>query len=339
MPSIPKGYLQIATPITSATFSDGDIISAVPWRAVRQERAEGVCFGKGLVNGQRRHLRQVANGLYPLGDVSEDYLEATKEYRFERLGQGEGRVIRLADGDSITFQSNVPFIEHSGKVVSMDIPRFVSRAVATLSSTGGRGKPIFGTPGNEVWYGGTSTILDSNLDQIWLAIEAKTTHTELIECDEAKFSDYRKRLILRVDNFTDAEADKLSEPEIRQRTIRIVPNSIQKVPRGWRVDLRDALPPLGNRPDATVIDGEDRWIIENINSNRLTIVLRVNEVRPTPGPKTLEATVGKRKRRVQWRSLAGIDEASVLDRQKVVRRDRQITDVLAVITEEKADNA
>lgn len=284
-------------------------------------------------------MRQAANGLYPLGDAAEDYQSITKEFKFERLSQNEARVTRISDGDQITFQSNVPFIDHTGRSASMDIPLFVQRMVATAASPGGRGKPVFGTPGNEVWYGGRTNTSSPRMDLVWAAIELKTPFTEAIECDEAKFSDYRKRLIIRVDNFTDAEADQLSEQETRQRTIRVTPNSIQRVPRGWRVDLRDELPPLGNRPDARVIDGEDHWPIANISPNRLTIVLGVNEVRPTPGPKILEATAGKRKRRVQWRNLVGINEADVLDRQTPVRRDQQTQDLRATAVEEKPDNS
>ena len=209
-----KGFLQLV--VGDATgdtnYKDGDIKSAVNWRHCRCGVAQGICFAKAVVAGSRQVARLNSDGRYDDTDVAKDYMEATHQFRFERTGDLTGKIVRLSDLDEITFNSNETFVQHDGKAVQLDLKRTVARIIETLVSSGGRGKPLFGTPGLEVWYGGRKDESHAKLDVVWAAIEAKTAFVENDEVTGATFSSYRKVLTISVDDFDDAESAVLTLP-------------------------------------------------------------------------------------------------------------------------------
>jgi len=312
-----KSYLQIITPVLTGTYEDGDILSAVTYRHVRAERAQGLVQAKTLVNGTRQMDRLNTHGLYDAGDVLQDYLEATSKLRYERLNATQGRVTRLSDLNQITFTTNTTFVQHDGKAVQMDLDAYVKRRRATLAGPGGRGRPLFGSPGTEVWYGGSKFQDHTVLDTVWASIESKLLVSEADVADAAVFSDYRKRLVIAVNDMSDEDAGLLTQPQETSEPITV--NTVTQVSAStWTLTLSAPASALASQSSARVESGVDQWGIAGVNGSDLLVA---GSVTPVPGPMTLVAETAKRGKKVQWRNLRDVVEPDVLDRQKVVRID------------------
>ena len=313
-----KSYLQIVTPVSAGSYADGDIMSAVTYRNVRSERAEGVCNRKVKVNGVRNFDRLNANGLFDAGDVLEDWHEATSQYKFEKLSGSEGRITRLSDMNAIEFTSNQPFQQHDGKTVQMDMNLYLARRKATLAGPGGRGKPIFGTPGNEYWYGGKSTREHSNLDVAWQAIENKLQISEADVADKAVFSDYRKRLVIAVNDMSDESAGELTAGKTDIEDITI--DSVTASGDQWLVTLSATPPALASANGAKVMIDFTEHYIESVNG--FDLLVNSGEDAPVTGPATIQADTAKRAIAIPWRDLRDVVEPDVLNRRLEVRIDQ-----------------
>lgn len=312
-----KSYIQIITPVQTGTYEDGDILSAVTYRNVRAERANGLCFAKTLVNGVRQMDRLNGNGLYNAGDVLEDWFEATSQFKYERLNNTQCRVTRLSDSNEIVFNTNEPFVQHDGKTVQMDVDLFLRRRKATLAGPGGRGRPIFGTPGNEYWYGGRTTTEHANLDTVWVAIESKLGVNEVDVADKAVFSDYRKRLVIAVNDMSDADAAALTQSKVDTEAVTI-DSVVQDDTNQWTLTLSATAPTLANTNGAQVVIGIDEYSIDAVNGSDVQVS---GSVTPVTGPANIQATTAKRANKIEWRNLRDVVEPDVLDRKVEVRID------------------
>ena len=313
-----KSYLQIVTPVSSGSYDDGDIMSAVTYRQVRSERAEGLCNKKIKVNGVRNFDRLNANGLFDAGDVLEDWFEATAEFKFERLSASEGRITRLSDMNSIEFTSNQPFQQHDGRTVQMDLDLYLKRRKATLAGPGGRGKPIFGTPGNEYWYGGKSSREHANLDVAWQAIENKLQVSEADVADMAVFSDYRKRLVISVSDMSDESAALLTAGKTDSEDITI--DSVVASDSQWLVTLSATPSALASVSGAKVVIGSEEYLVESVNG--FDLLVGGGEGAPALGDATIQADTAKRAITIPWRGLRDVVEPDVLDKRIEVRIDQ-----------------
>jgi hypothetical protein len=325
-----RSYLQIVTPVSAGSYDDGDILSAVTYRHVRAERAEGVCARKVKANGVRNFERLNADGLFDPGDVLEDWFEATSEFKFERLNKTEGRITRLSDMNEITFTTKQPFVQHDGKTVQMDMDSFLARRKRSLAGPGGRGKPIFGTPGNEYWYGGRSSREHANLDVAWLAIENKLQISEAEVADKAVFSDYRKRLVIAVNDMSDESAGLLTKgkTDIEDATV----NTVVADGDDWTVTLSSSASALASASGAKlVIEGKEHPIL-SVNGSQLSVI---SVSAPATGIATIQAETAKRGNTIQWRGLRDVIEPDVLDRRIEVRIDTIRKHVTQEIVEAK----
>jgi hypothetical protein len=312
-----KGYLQLVTPLSAGSYEDGDILSAVPWRKVRQERAESLCFAKTIIEGNRK-VDRLVDGLYPAGDIAEDYLSTTSQFKYERLNATQNRVTRLSDNDEIVFENNVPFVQHDGKTVSMDMDFFLRRRKAVLNSIGGNGRPIFGTNGNEYYFGGNSNASNANLDTVWTAIESKTAFLESVECDKAHFSNYRKRLVISVNDMTDEEASLIVSPKEDIENVTV--DSVSPDGNNYTVVLSTTAPALASVNGAVLVDiNQNEYAIEQVNGSTLTVF---GTESPPTGVSTIKATIAKRSQNVEWRNLQDVVEADVLSPSEEVRIDQ-----------------
>jgi hypothetical protein len=308
-----QAYLQIITPAQLGSYEDGDIMSAVPWRRVRQERAEGLCFAKTIIDGKRRIARLNSNGNYDPGDILEDWFEATAEFKFEKISSTQGRITRLSDSNEIVFTNDEPFTQHNGKTVHLDIDRFINRRKKALAADGGAGRPIFGTPGSEYYYGGRTTASHDTLNSVWQAIETKTAYLESVECDRAHFSDHRKRLIIAVNDLTDEEAGLLTQPKIDVEAVTV--DAVVADGNNWTATLSSTPPALASESGARLVYFEEsEHIIVAVNGFDLT----VDGSQPPTGSATIEAEVAKRGNRIEWRNLPDVVEADVVDRRTAV---------------------
>lgn len=195
-------------------YEKDDILCAFNDRRICCVHAQHICFERDPVT--RRLTRLNGTGLLPPDDVARDYCRATYEFEFERLDAVTATITRLADENTIEFESNVPFIQHDGREVHMDIVAYMLRVTKLLRGKDARGKPLFGTQnGKEIWYGGTEDVSMSKMDIAWNAIETKTP---LKRADfpfwPASQVELKHHLFLPVDQFDDTEAEVLVEEDI-----------------------------------------------------------------------------------------------------------------------------
>ena len=313
----PKGYLQLITPLSASSYEDGDILSAVPWRKVRQERAESLCFAKMIIEGNRKVARLV-DGIYPAGDIAEDYLSASCEFKYERLNPTQNRVTRLSDNNEIVFENNVPFVQHDGKIVYMDMDLFIKRRKTVLNGLGGNGFPIFGTNGNEYYFAGRTEPSNVILDTIWAAIESKTEFLESVECDKAHFSNYKKRLVICVNDMTDEEASLIVSPKEDIENVTV--DSVSPDGDNYTVVLSASAPALASVNGAALVDiNQTEYRIEQADGSTLTVF---GTESPPTGASTIKATTAKRSQNVEWRNLQDVVEVDVLNPSKEVRIDQ-----------------
>jgi hypothetical protein len=159
----------------------------------------------------------------------EVYLENTKEYKFERISQGQVRRINLQTGqqDIISGQPNAD-------KEYMDVPLYIGRRLKNPNHQ------IFGIPGSEYWYGGNTLLTDTGLDKIWAQIEARTGKKKQDHLN-FPFTPYeiKKYLVVSVEDLSNEDAGELTRPVLglpdkdgNQETIKS---------RKYKVDWRNTL--------------------------------------------------------------------------------------------------
>jgi hypothetical protein len=181
------GILEMITG-SHQTYEDGDIKSAINRRGIRQMFAEQICWPR-KANGQGR-----IGGMLGTGTLLEDFLSRIMQYKFERISPLEVRRTDLVTTDQEVFGSG-----------SGDWPLYLARRKASEK------KPIFGTTGSEIWYGGKTRGNHANLDLIWDVIETRTPERE-VDWMATSMGNRKKFLIVYVDDFDDATAGDLTQP-------------------------------------------------------------------------------------------------------------------------------
>ncbi len=146
-------------------YQDGDIIEAFSNTRIHFCHAEMIC-----------HPDQFdfnSDGLRDIDTLFEKFMAKTSKYKFTRVSGSE--VVRLnlltAEEDTI---SDVP----NAKSEMMDVRLFLSRRKKHPRHK------IFGTPGNEVWYGGNAARDDVTIADVWNDIE---THSANLKADHANW--------------------------------------------------------------------------------------------------------------------------------------------------------
>lgn len=185
--------LKVGTVGPDPAYQDGDIIEAFNRRRIRSVHAEHIC-----------HLKNfgfTSDGLRPIS-LAQTFFEETYQYKFERVSQDEVRRTDLTTLDTEIFGSTPnPNGEHI----------FVELYLARRKSHPKH--RIFGTPGNEYWFGGRKNTSHAALDQVWQAIEAQTIEREVNYTKWPLSLEERKAyLAITVDDFTDAESIELTTP-------------------------------------------------------------------------------------------------------------------------------
>ena len=224
-------------------YEDGDVLCAFNRRRIRCTHAQHLCFIK---SGDRLSDMD-ADGIMPVDHVSQDWHEATHEYRFERLSQTEAQIVRLADNAVIRFESGKPFIGFDGTTQQMDIEAFVARKRKAQQF------PVFGKLGQELWYGGRIDVSDKALDTVWTAIERKTGRREAESTFQfwpAGVQELKSHLFIPVDEFDDVEAEALVAPWIDEKDPE---NPVMIKKRIVRGNWRSVLSALGTS-EADVLD-------------------------------------------------------------------------------------
>jgi hypothetical protein len=129
------------------TPQDGDVVFAAGSRLIKQ------CHAMHIAKPTAFNT----DGLRIPDTASEWYLERTRQYKFEAVSKTEvlRTDLRLMTSETI---SNVPNAQ--GEVIKLDA--YLKNRLSASNHL------IFGTPGNEVWYGGKRLVSHADLDQVWL---------------------------------------------------------------------------------------------------------------------------------------------------------------------------
>jgi hypothetical protein len=183
-------------------WEDGDVICAFNNRMVQVSHAAHICHAWEEIPNR--------DNLLPTNALAQDFLEATHQYKFERIN---GDVTRT------DLWANT-----SESVGNMDL--FIARRKASPARNGAPKLPMFGTNGSEVWYGGSIDFTQAKVDTIWTAIENKTAHkktegtcplcaSRMIDAPMG-VEDLKSHLVLPVDDFDDTTAKELVTPVLNQ---------------------------------------------------------------------------------------------------------------------------
>ena len=185
--------IKIGTRGPDPVYQDGDIISAYHNRAIRSLHAQHICNPNNF-------------GFKPDGlrsdSLAKFFFETTRKYRMERISRTQVNRINIATLEAETI-SDVP----NAKGEYIDVGLFLRRKLLHPKHL------IFGTPGNEIWYGGATDYTNANLDVVWTGIESRTTNVESdFRLCPLGIQDKKSFLALRVDDFTDSESIQYTTP-------------------------------------------------------------------------------------------------------------------------------
>lgn len=168
-------------------YRDGDVMLAVNDRRIKQVHAQHLCHYK--------HVGFNSDGLRPVGSLPELYAENVWEYRFNRVSKTEVMRTELATSKQ-------------SMVEGIDAVAYVRRATQASNHM------IFGTTGNEYWFGGRKRpARTADLSIVWAGIEAKTPYREE-NFTRWPFSDYELKgwLAIAVDDFDDRTRGEMEKP-------------------------------------------------------------------------------------------------------------------------------
>ena len=207
-----KGYLQLIAQPDHPTYEDGDILSACNHLTIRRMAAWRQCCKR---DGKRQVIGRNEHGYMPTTHVLADHHEATYEFKLQRTGRNTATMTRLSDMAELLIETGKPHTDFRGKPDRyMDVALYFARRQASWLKENAQGKIMFTDDGEyPVIYCGRTTAGDAEMDTVWQAIETKVGVTELDETNptvERAFGVRRNRIVLPVNNFTDAEGGQLT---------------------------------------------------------------------------------------------------------------------------------
>lgn len=177
-------------------FEDGDVLCAFNRRRTRCVHAQHICHVKSV--GFNR------DGCRPVDSLPFAFMERTHQFKFERVNSTQ--VVRT---NLTTFSQDVlgPVANSEGERIN--VPEFIARRLQHANHA------VFGTQGNEIWFGGNKDFSNPKLDLVWDAIQTRSAKRE----SDPEFQfwpmgrlDIRTHLAIRVDEFDDTEAEEFVKP-------------------------------------------------------------------------------------------------------------------------------
>lgn len=188
-------------------YKDGDIVCAFNQRRIRCVHAEHICHIKNTsFNGDGLNVEGVAR----------KFQEFIYQYKIERVSKTEIKRIELSSMKE-EILSNIP----DAKGQAIDVPYFIFRRLnkfdlITETIIPNLRHRIFGTKGNEFWYGGRVDVSNIVLDNVWNMIEIDTPNLEsnftlwpLTDTEKKEF------LGLKINDFGETEAQQFVESEYK----------------------------------------------------------------------------------------------------------------------------
>ncbi|MCH8292396.1 hypothetical protein IH992_14995 [Candidatus Poribacteria bacterium] len=219
-------------------YQDGDIVSVFNNLAIDYVHAQHICFPRAI---EQRFANKTSDGLLPIGGLEHFFCKTIFQMEFERISLLEVRAKDLqtleefVDGPRGWFpkrkltgwgvstdglaqrnrnQVTEYFFDLRPGGTHNDVPDSIKR------SRNSNGKLIFGTPGNEVWYGGRMIRTATTVAEVWTEIELKTS---LRKGDFTDFplqdGDKKGFLALTVDDFDEVERASLIASDIDETNL------------------------------------------------------------------------------------------------------------------------
>ncbi len=220
-------------------WQDGDIVDAFNRRRIRHAHAGAICHVK--------HGRTV---------LPELYQAKTYQFKFERVSKTEVRRTNL-----ITLDADIVSKKPNAKGEQIDVPLFIARRLKHPRHR------IFGSAGQERWYGGQVTATHAILDEVWVEIEARTEHREsnfmLWPFTEAEQKDF---LILPTDDFISFIGEEYKTPLLDDDG-EVVQNRKHRI--DWQADLGLS---AGEKADVQDKDKPVDWRGVKAPFDRVTII-------------------------------------------------------------------
>ena len=193
-----KLLLAVNSNTSDATRSqDGDIVCAFNDKRIKYTHAQVICRGRTIPFN--------TDGLRVPDSLADKLFEKTSQYKFERINATTIRKILLSDTSITEDISDTP--NRNGERIN--VARFIRDA------TLGNRHWIFGTTGSEYWYGGKTTVLDANLNDVWTEIEKSTSFRE-VDHREWPLTSREKKVFfaIKTDDFDDATANLYTTPQL-----------------------------------------------------------------------------------------------------------------------------
>lgn len=253
--STTRGYLALNAG-HFPSYEDGDVISAVSWKMIKHNQARILCWEK---DGGRQIANKNEFGFLSNTHILKDLFEAIYEFKYERLTDTTAKVVRLSDDNEIEFTTKVPFVQHDGKTVSMNIQRQFNEMISTWNNPNKGGTPLFSDDGDKtalVYYGGEKDSSEVNLDTLWVAIESKLGVFEK-NLPPPNFGSLQNKLVISVNDFDDATAADLVAPLIDDADPE---NPIFLKKRKSHIDWRDL---------RDVVESEVLSIVNGVNIHQI----------------------------------------------------------------------
>ncbi len=177
----------------NSTYKDGDILCAFNRRRIGCAHMQHIC-----------HHRKypLVNGLRAVGTLAQYMKEAISQYRFERISASTVKRVEISGGKEEEFSATP-----NGEGHYIHVAEFVERRLASPNHA------LFGSPGREIWYGGRTDMSAAKVDGVWAEIESTTAKRRVdYPLWPAGGDDLKMHLFLTVDEFDDAEAERLVGP-------------------------------------------------------------------------------------------------------------------------------
>lgn len=213
----------------SPTYKDGDILHAYTDNHILIKAAERLCHPWKATPNE--------HGLLNLETKEQDFFELTHQYKFIRSGSQVTRIeLSTLQEEDVSDQ--------------MDVTLYISRRIQNLAPNGAAKKALFGTPGNEIWYGGTFDTTKASV--VWDMLEQKTAEIR------TNYKNYpwdlqilREYLVVPIDPITEERASELTSAKVDDTDPE---NIITIAKRAHKVTWR----PLFARSGFTAADVENK---------------------------------------------------------------------------------
>ena len=200
------------------SYKDGDVVQAFSNKQIQFSHAEMIC------NINNYPLDPVT-GLRTNNTLLMKFLEKTKAYKFERVNPNDVLKTDLTTGQQTTLNMQA---NENGEYI--DVLSFISRRLKKQNHK------IFGSSGNEIWYGGSTSDID--IDFFWNDIE---THTNNLKINHSSwpFTDLEKKRFICIntsgrkytgDSFTRVE---LSGDTVHERAMPALETRPEETSEGY----------------------------------------------------------------------------------------------------------